>query len=172
MVMSTLKNPDRVAEKRRVQEIIQYIQNTCPTVSGSDSPAIYSKFIEVHAYSGCHSGKDPKSRKISRKHIYIQKCLVNDWVKASTESTFEWYPSLGGFLLLTIFMKLCSIRGLMATVKLAFASEGIDLKVQVHSSGPPCSLDNFLSQWNGWLKFDTSVFSETEFLSLLLVTSV
>ncbi|KAG1857699.1 hypothetical protein DFJ58DRAFT_745000 [Suillus subalutaceus] len=161
MARSTLKNPDKVAEKRRVQEIIQYIQNTCPTVSGSDSPAIYSKFVEVRAYSGCHSGKDPKSRKIARKHIYLQKRLVDDWVKASTELTLEWYPHrLEGFLLLTVFMKLCLARGLMATVKLAFASEGIDLKVQVHSSGPPCSLDNFLSQWNGWLEFDKSAFSE------------
>ncbi|KAG2040989.1 hypothetical protein BDR03DRAFT_947873 [Suillus americanus] len=57
-------------------------------------------------------------------------------------------------------MKLCLIRGLIATVKLAFASERIDLKVQVQSSGPPCSLENFLSQWNGWLEFDQPVPNE------------
>ncbi|KAG1873789.1 hypothetical protein F4604DRAFT_1681007 [Suillus subluteus] len=128
MVRSTLKNPDEVAEKHRFLAV---------------TPLQWIRHLLI--------GKDPKSRKISRKHIYIQKCLVNDWVKASTESTFEWYPSLGGFLLLTVFMKLCLIRGLIAAVKLAFAPEGIDLKVQVHSSGPPCLLDNFLSHWNGVL---------------------
>ncbi|KAG2081186.1 hypothetical protein BD769DRAFT_1551800 [Suillus cothurnatus] len=159
MAKSTLKNPDRqVVKEQRVQEIIQYIRNTCPTVSGSDSPVVNSIFVDVRAYSGCHSGKDPKSRKIARKHIYIQKRLVDDWVKASTERTF--WPDIGGFLLLTVFMKLCLIRGLIAAVKLAFASEDIDLKVQVHSSGGPCSLENFLSQWNGWLEFDKSMFSE------------
>jgi hypothetical protein len=56
-------------------------------------------------------------------------------------------------------MKLCLIRGLIATVKLAFASEGVDLKVRVPSSGSPCSLENFLSQWNGWLEFKKSVYS-------------
>jgi hypothetical protein len=97
MAKSTLKNPDRqVVKEQRVQEIIQYIRNTCPTVSGSDSPVVNSIFVDVRAYSGCHSGKDPKSRKIARKHIYIQKRLVDDWVKASTERTF--WPDIGGFL--------------------------------------------------------------------------
>lgn len=159
MARSTLDTLDEVVEKQRVQEIIQYMQNTCPTFSGSDSPALDSTFVDVRAYSGCHGGKDPKSRKIARKHIYIQKCLVDEWVKASAELKADWYPYTGGFLLLTVFMKLCLIRGLIATVKLAFASEGVDLKVRVPSSGSPCSLENFLSQWNGWLEFKKSVYS-------------
>jgi hypothetical protein len=98
MARSTLDTLDEVVEKQRVQEIIQYMQNTCPTFSGSDSPALDSTFVDVRAYSGCHGGKDPKSRKIARKHIYIQKCLVDEWVKASAELKADWYPYTGGFL--------------------------------------------------------------------------
>ncbi|KAG2342613.1 hypothetical protein BDR05DRAFT_334525 [Suillus weaverae] len=99
MARSTLETLDEVTEKQRVQEIIQYMRNTCPTFSGSDSPAIDSTFVDVRAYSGCHGGKDPKSRKIARKHIYIQKRLVDDWVKASTEHIVECHglSHLGGF---------------------------------------------------------------------------
>ncbi|KAG2361188.1 hypothetical protein BDR07DRAFT_1410317 [Suillus spraguei] len=61
----------------------------------------------------------------------------------------------GKFFLSTVFMKLCLIRGLISVVKLAFASEDIDLKDNVRTtSGSPCLLDYFLSQWDGWLEFD------------------
>jgi hypothetical protein len=84
MARNTLENPDEAAEKQRVKEIIEYLKNTCPTVSGSDSPAIDSTFVDVRAYMGC--GKDPKSRKIARKHIYIQKRLIDEWMKVSADT--------------------------------------------------------------------------------------
>lgn len=45
-------------------------------------------------------------------------------------------------------MKPCLIRGLIAAVKLSFASGDRNVKDEAHVS--PCSLENFLSQWNGW----------------------
>jgi hypothetical protein len=45
--------------------------------------------------------------------------------------------------LLTIFMKLCLICGLIAAVKLSFASEDMNVKDEAH--GSPCSLEIFLS---------------------------
>ncbi|KAG2343857.1 hypothetical protein BDR05DRAFT_962485 [Suillus weaverae] len=84
MARNTLENPDEAAEKQRAQEIIKYLENSCPAVSGSDSPALDSTFVDVRAYTGC--GKDPKSRKIARKHIYIQKCLVDEWMEASADT--------------------------------------------------------------------------------------
>ncbi|KAG2116626.1 uncharacterized protein F5147DRAFT_649088 [Suillus discolor] len=152
MVRSTLKNFNEVVEEQRVQDITKYLQTTCPTVSGSDSPAMNSTFVDVRAYSACQGGKDPKSRKLARKHIYIQKRLVDDWVKALTNK-IEYCPSEREFWLLTVFMKLCLICGLIAVVKLAFTSQDIDVKYQAH--GSPCSLANFLLQWNGWLEFDS-----------------
>ncbi|KAG2077963.1 hypothetical protein BDR04DRAFT_1064935 [Suillus decipiens] len=138
MARNTLANPDEIAVKQRAEDIIQYLQNTCPAVSGSDSPAMHSTFVDVRAYSGCHSSKGPKD---TRKHIYIQKRLIDNWMKESASAT-----------LLTVFMRLCLIRGLVAVIKLAFASEEINVKPETH--GSPWSLENFLSQWNGWLEFE------------------
>ncbi|KAG1789419.1 uncharacterized protein HD556DRAFT_1311382 [Suillus plorans] len=143
MARNTLENPDEVAVKQRAQEIIHHLQNTPPTFSGSDSPAMHSTFIDVRAYSGCHGGKGPKD---TRKHIYVQKRLVNNWMKESTKNMSSSY-------LLTIFMRLCLIRGLIAVIKLAFASD--EIKVKPDARGSPCSLENFLSQWNGWLEFES-----------------
>ncbi|KAG2361189.1 hypothetical protein BDR07DRAFT_1410328 [Suillus spraguei] len=67
-------------------------------------------------------------------------------MKASADSDAQ------NFLLLTVFMKLCLIRGLVAAVKLSFASEDMNVRDEAH--GLPCSLENFLSQWNGWLGFE------------------
>ncbi|KAG1770378.1 hypothetical protein EV702DRAFT_1271084 [Suillus placidus] len=64
----------------------------------------------------------------------------------------EYYPSEREFWLLTVFMNLCLIRGLIAVVKLAFTSQDIDVKYQAHGSS--CSLASFLSQWNGWPEFE------------------
>ncbi|KAG2365724.1 hypothetical protein BDR07DRAFT_1397991 [Suillus spraguei] len=112
-----------------------------------------STFVDVRAYPTCQGGKDPKSRKLARKHVYIQEHLVDDWVKASTTDNIgKYHSSHQPFLLLTVFMKLCLIRGLIAAVKLAFTSQDIDVKYQAHDS--PFSLANFLSQWNGWLEFE------------------
>ncbi|KAG1873786.1 hypothetical protein F4604DRAFT_755330 [Suillus subluteus] len=144
MARNTLENPGEAAENERAEEIVEYLKNTCPTVSGSDSPAMDSTFVDVRAYTGC--GKDPKSKNITRKHIYIQKRLVDEWIKASADTPI--------FLLLTIFMKLCLIRGLATAVKLSFASEDMNVKDEAH--GSPCSLENFLSQWNGWLEFESA----------------
>ncbi|KAG2116586.1 uncharacterized protein F5147DRAFT_673586 [Suillus discolor] len=132
MARNTLENPDEVAVKQRAQEIIQHLQNTPPTFSGSDSPVMHSTFIDVR----------PKD---TRKHIYVQKRLVDNWMKEFTKNTTSSY-------LLTIFMRLCLIRGLIAVIKLAFASE--EIKVKPDARGSPCSLENFLSQWNGWLEFE------------------
>jgi hypothetical protein len=67
------------------QEIIQYLQNSCPTISVSDSPAMDSTFVDVRAYSGC--AKDPKSKKFARKHVYIQKRLYDALMEARAESS-------------------------------------------------------------------------------------
>ena len=75
---------DTAVETKRVHDIIHYLRNTCPTVSGSDSPAMESTFVDMRAYSGC--GKDPKSRKIVRKHVYIQKRLVDAWMKVYSDN--------------------------------------------------------------------------------------
>ncbi|KAG1795545.1 hypothetical protein EV424DRAFT_1547508 [Suillus variegatus] len=154
MVRSTLQNLDEVAEKQRAQEITQYLQTTRPTVSGSDSPAMNSTFVDVRAYTACQGGKDSRSRRLARKHIYIQKRLVDDWMNlASTNSTIVGNYSFDReFRLLTIFVKLCLIRGLIAVVRLAFTSQDVDVKYEAH--GSPCLLTNFLLQWNGWLEFD------------------
>jgi hypothetical protein len=83
MAEATLHNgprSDKVVE-RRVQEIIQYLEKYHPTVSGSDSPAMDSvTLVETRAYSGC--GGDRLDRKFAREHIYIQKPLVDAWMKA------------------------------------------------------------------------------------------
>jgi hypothetical protein len=82
MAKNTLQNePSRDEEEQRVQEIVQYLQMNHPTVSGSDSPAVDSStlpLVETRAYSNC--GKDRKSRKLARKHIYIQKSLIDAWM--------------------------------------------------------------------------------------------
>jgi hypothetical protein len=96
MAKTTLANgpwSDKVAEARRAQEIIEYLQNNCPTVSGSDSPALDSSLVETRMYSGCGNGPNVKDRKIARQHIYIQKCLVDSWIKTfldmGTRSSME-----------------------------------------------------------------------------------
>jgi hypothetical protein len=81
MVKNTFPRPtDEVAEEQRVQEIIQYLHNSCPTVSGSDSPTMDSSLVQTRAYSGCHGGRDPKSKKVARQHVYLQTCLIDAWL--------------------------------------------------------------------------------------------
>ncbi|OJA12466.1 hypothetical protein AZE42_10510 [Rhizopogon vesiculosus] len=82
---SILQNeqPDELAEKQRVEQIVHYLYDNCPTISGSDSPAMDSTFVDVHAYSGCSKG--PKSMKFAWKHVYIQKCLVDAWMRTLAE---------------------------------------------------------------------------------------
>ncbi|KAG1767340.1 hypothetical protein EV702DRAFT_1050356 [Suillus placidus] len=46
MARSTLDILDEVTMKQRVQEIIQYMQNTCPIISGGDSPVMDSTFVD------------------------------------------------------------------------------------------------------------------------------
>jgi hypothetical protein len=97
MARNTLKHgpfPNEV-EKQRVKEIMQYLQNVCPTVSGSDSPAMESTFVDIRAYSVC--GEDPKIRKVARKHVYIQSHLVIAWMRAHSESVYRW-ANQGNFL--------------------------------------------------------------------------
>jgi len=72
--------------------------------------------------------------------------------------------------LLTIFMKLCLIRGLVAAVKFSFASEDMNVKDEAH--GSPCSLENFLSQWNGWLEFKYGTFVERKKLPYRKLCSI
>ncbi|KAG2365756.1 hypothetical protein BDR07DRAFT_1458961 [Suillus spraguei] len=108
MARNTLENPDEIAVRQRAEDIIQYLQNTCPTVSGSDSPAMRSTFVDM---------------------------------KETASAT-----------LLTVFMRLCLIRVLVAVIKLAFASE--EINVRPEARGSPLSLENFLSQWNCWLEFE------------------
>jgi hypothetical protein len=86
--MNVTLNSDEVAEDQRVQEVIQYLQNSSPTFSGSESPAMDSTFVDMRAYSGC--GNDRTSRKIARKHVFIQKRLVDAWMTA-------YYPKLDNF---------------------------------------------------------------------------
>ncbi|OAX33644.1 hypothetical protein K503DRAFT_775402 [Rhizopogon vinicolor AM-OR11-026] len=158
MANSILQNeqyPDEVAEKQRVEQIIHYLHNNCPTISGSDSPAMDSTFIDVRAYSGCSKG--PKSIKFARKHVYIQKRLVDAWMR-TLSAIQNPYPSscLGSFYLLTFFIKLCLVRGLITVVKLAFISEDIDARDQTcdypgSPHGSPCTFERFLWEWNGWL---------------------
>jgi hypothetical protein len=82
---------DEVVEKGRIQEIIQYLQTNHPTVSGSDSPSMNLTLVDTRAYSGCGNGR--KSRKFARKHVYIQKSLVDTWVRTETRSvTYRRYP--------------------------------------------------------------------------------
>jgi hypothetical protein len=84
---------DDVVEERR-QEIVQYLKMNRPTVSGSDSPAMDSstlQLVETRAYSGCD--KDRKSRKLARKHIYIQKSLVDAWMGAYSKLQMSRDPN-------------------------------------------------------------------------------
>jgi len=82
MAKTTLAHADEDAVKQRVQEIIQYLQNHAPTVSGSDSPAMDSSFTEMRMYSGC--GKNLMNRRIARQHVYIQKYLIDAWLNTYT----------------------------------------------------------------------------------------
>jgi len=99
MARNTLKYdseqfPNEDAEKQRIQQIIHYLQNICPTVSGSDSPRMDSAFVQTRAYSGCC--KNPRRRKAARKHVYIQKRLVDAWMKAYNDSAWKSSPSHRG----------------------------------------------------------------------------
>jgi hypothetical protein len=100
MAKVTLQNEprhDEVVEKGRIQEIIQYLQTNHPTVSGSDSPSMNLTLVDTRAYSGCGNGR--KSRKFARKHVYIQKSLVNTWVRTETRSvtTYRRYPGTSDY---------------------------------------------------------------------------
>jgi hypothetical protein len=106
MANDTLQNEpqsDEAAERRRVREIIQFLRTNPPTVSGSDSPTMDSaRLVETRAYSGC--GGYRKDRKLARKHIYIQKPLVDAWMKARSGvvppfPTFQIFPSHSGLYL-------------------------------------------------------------------------
>jgi hypothetical protein len=92
MAQNTLQNeplPGEVIGEQRVQEIIQYLKINCPTVSGSNSATMYPKtLVATRAYLGC--GQDRKSRKLARKHVYIQKSLIDDWMELRS------YPSSPG----------------------------------------------------------------------------
>jgi hypothetical protein len=80
--------PSEAEEQRRVQDIIQYLKSNCPTVSGSDSPAMNSmNLVNTRAYSGC--GKDRKNGKLARKHVYIQKSLIDGWTKTRSEPSMR-----------------------------------------------------------------------------------
>jgi len=155
LAMNTLENSDSVTEEQRAQEIINYLQNSCPTFSGSNSPAMDSTFVDMRAYSGC--GKDRKSRKTTRKHVYIQKCLVDTWVKAFHKSN----NPQGYFSLLTFLVKLCLLRGLTAAVIATFTSGNVRDNTAHPCSAwhkSPCTLERFLSRWNtGWLVFQYGV---------------
>jgi hypothetical protein len=180
MARNTLKHgtfPKEVGNQR-VKEIMQYLQNVCPTVSGSDSPAMESTFVDIRAYSVC--GEDPKIRKVARKHVYIQRRLVIAWMRAHLESTYPWanqgnvshstlFLSVHALFhfcrLFTFFIKLCLLRGLTTAVNLAFASD-INGKDHTHDlpdlTFPPrsCSFEHFLSQWsNSWLVFERTPWS-------------
>lgn len=71
----TLHNPDGVVSNQRIQEIVQYLQNNCPTISGTNSPTMDSIFADVRVHLGC--GSNPESRRFTRKHVYIHKQLVD-----------------------------------------------------------------------------------------------
>jgi len=104
MAKNTFQNEphNNGAEERRVQEIIQYLKTNHPTVSVSDTPAMCSSVglpylqVEARAYSGC--GKDHQSRKIARKHIYINKNFVDIWMIAYSKLKVDPYKSLGHYL--------------------------------------------------------------------------
>jgi hypothetical protein len=53
--------------------------------------------VDTRAYSGCDNGR--KSRKLARKHVYIQKSLVNTWVRTETRSvtTYRRYPGTSDY---------------------------------------------------------------------------
>ncbi|KAJ8583353.1 RNA-binding domain-containing protein [Rhizopogon salebrosus TDB-379] len=155
MAQNTLQNeplPDEVMGEQRVQEIIQYLKINCPTVSGSDSATMYpTTLVATRAYLGC--GQDRKSRKLARKHVYIQKSLIDGWMERRSDPN----SSRGHFFLLTFLMKLCLLRGLIVAVKIAFMSEDIDAKNLTH--GPPrpvhdssSSFECLLCEWNVWLR--------------------
>jgi len=81
--------PDEAIKEQRVQEIIQYLQNNCPTFSGSDSPTMQARLTDVRAYADC--GKlDLKSKMVARKHVYIQKNLVDAWMDSYIASPLNW----------------------------------------------------------------------------------
>jgi hypothetical protein len=60
---------DEVVEKQRVQEIIQYLQNSCPIFSGSDSPALNSTFVDVRASPRLRQ-RPTKQEGRSEVHVY------------------------------------------------------------------------------------------------------
>ncbi|OAX38413.1 hypothetical protein K503DRAFT_770535 [Rhizopogon vinicolor AM-OR11-026] len=159
---SHTESPNNAAENQMVQQITRYLRNNFPTVSGSNSPAMDSVIVDVRSYSGC--GKDPKSRKFTRKHVYIQKHLVDALMKAEARSKSDdkgACPSLEGhFYLLKFLVKLCLLRGLITVVKFAFMSENIDAKDPTR--GSLCLTRNlkfqtlferFLFEWDGWFIF-------------------
>ncbi|OJA11854.1 hypothetical protein AZE42_08031 [Rhizopogon vesiculosus] len=155
MAKTTLANElchDKVAEKQRADDIIRYLQDNCPIVSGSDSPAMDSSLVETRTYFGC--GKDSQSRKTGRQHIYIQKCLVDAWLNTHSKATDA---TEGRHLLITIFMKLCLLRGFVTAVKLAFASDNMKDQAQGPppglAHGPPCSFERFLYDWDCCVSF-------------------
>jgi hypothetical protein len=77
-----LRGDDEAVKKQRVEEIKQYMQTNFPTVSGSDSTAKeLTTLVRTRAYSSCH-GEDYKSKKPARKHVYIQKSLVDAWMNS------------------------------------------------------------------------------------------
>jgi hypothetical protein len=67
---------NEAAKKERAEEIKKYMRTNSPTVSGSDLTAL----VKTRAYSGC--GKDRKNKKPARKHVYIQKSLVDAWMNS------------------------------------------------------------------------------------------
>jgi hypothetical protein len=72
---------NEAAKKERAEEIKKYMRTNSPTVSGSDSPALkLTALVKTRAYSGC--GKDRKNKKPARKHVYIQKSLVDAWMNS------------------------------------------------------------------------------------------
>lgn len=89
------------------------------------------------------------------ENIHIQKRLIDGWKHPPTCrffcKHFRLWPNCYSYTLylcslLTISLKPCLIRGLIAAVKLSFASGDRNVKDEAHVS--PCSLENFLSQWN------------------------
>ena len=192
MARNTLNhNPfsDAVPKKQRVMDIAQYLQNVCPTISGSNSPTMESTFVEMRAYSSCASGEGRMKRKAAPKHVYIQQRLADAWMQAySTDLSYAKWE--GKFLqvtspstiygcslmtldlcsLLTFFVKLCLLRGLIAAVNLQFRTsiKGMDhirnpeVPPSTHTSSS-CSFEHFLSEWsNAWLVFDKTPSSSTK----------
>ncbi|OJA11783.1 hypothetical protein AZE42_07385 [Rhizopogon vesiculosus] len=159
LARSTFRNRPRfykVTEEQRVHHIIEYLQNNSPTFSGSDSPALDSTFVDVRAYYGC--GKDSKSKKVTRQHVYIQKRFVDAWMKSYSLNERRPYFGRGPRPVLTLVMKLFLLRGLATAVKVEFTSGAVTLKNNAHprrsAYQSPCSFEYFLSQWsNAWLVF-------------------